>query len=182
MVFRKLKSEPKGSWLSTVRRLPILTAIALKHGALPVGGRALKTVSTEGFEDLHWKVLGDSLAQFLQNAGPVLTKLGQILATRNDLLPDAVCTRLETLYSDQPAMSERERKRILKAAYPKGHPFKSLDPKPIAVGSVGQVHRGKLQDGSPVIVKMIRPGAGKLIHQDIETALTLVDAFFALAL
>ncbi len=70
-----------------------------------------------GVKDAHWNALGDGLVRFFQESGPVLTKLGQILATRSDILPKAVCERLEVLYDQQPPMSRKELDRILKSNY-----------------------------------------------------------------
>lgn len=167
----------KRAWRAAGRSLSKLTYSALRHGALPVGARGVRTLVKEGRKDLHWKVLGDSLVRIAQTSGPLLTKVGQVLATRDDLLPPAVCRRLEALYADQPAMAEPELKAILERAYPDGAPF-TIEPKPLGVGSVGQVHRGRLSDEpdgeQDVVVKIVRPHVEEAMERDLLGARALL--------
>src|SRR5881397_3331293 len=74
--------------------VPGLGVSALRYGLLPTAPSATLILLREGLSDVHWKTIGDALVRFVQHSGPLLTKLGQILATRGDLLPDAVCLRL----------------------------------------------------------------------------------------
>lgn len=167
-------------WGDAAGVAPRLAASAVRRGILPLGFSTLATLRREGLSDLHWKVLGDSLVRFFRESGPVLTKLGQLLAVRNDLLPQAVCARLEALYTGQPAMPKRQLRRVLKQAYPSGSPFAEFHARPIAVGSIGQVHRARLPDGSPVIVKVIRPGMARAIRRDLNAARVFTKLFFML--
>ncbi len=164
-------------WQDAAGVAPRLMSSALRRAILPLGLSTLATLRREGISELHWKVLGDSLVRFFQHSGPVLTKLGQLLATRNDLLPDPVCGRLEALYTGQPAMSKRQLKRALKRAYPAGIPFADFEATPLAVGSIGQVHRARLKDGARVIVKLIRPGTARAIRRDLNAARVFVNLF-----
>jgi ubiquinone biosynthesis protein len=166
-------------WSDAAQALPRFGKNAVRHGLLPVGFSAASTARREGLSDLHWKVVGDALVRFLQHCGPVFTKFGQILATRDDLLPAAVCARLEALYSQQPPMSARELERALHAAYGRRLPFQRFSGKPLAVGSIGQVHRARL-GGQPVIVKVIRPGAENQIARDLNVARVLLGLVLGL--
>ena len=152
------------------RALPRVALGALRHGLLPAGFATARTLRREGWAELHWKALGDGLVRFLRHAGPLFTKVGQVLATRTDLLPAAVCGRLEALYSEQPAMRPAELERALRRAYGRRLPFRDFDAKPIAVGSVGQVHRARLASGEAAILKILRPGVAKRIERDFELA------------
>lgn len=151
----------------------------MRHGLLPVGFSAASTARREGLSDLHWKVAGDALVRFLRHSGPVFTKCGQILATRDDLLPTSVCARLEALYSEQAPMRARELERVLHAAYRGQLPFQRFSEKPLAVGSIGQVHRARL-GGRPVIIKIIRPGIEKQIARDLNVARVLLGLLLGL--
>jgi ubiquinone biosynthesis protein len=168
-------------WRRAAAAMPRLAAAAVRHGVLPSGLAAARTARSEGLAGLHWKVLGDGLVRFLRNAGPVFTKLGQILATRSDLLPAAVCARLESLYAQQPAMTPRQLRRELRRAYGRQLPFDAIDETPIAVGSIGQVHRARLSDGAGVIVKVLRVGVEERVERDLEAARGLIDAWLALS-
>lgn len=150
--------------------VPRLTLNGVRWGVLPAGASAARTVLREGFSELHWKTVGDALVRFAQHSGPLLTKLGQVLATRNDVLPDAVCNRLEALYTRQPPMKRRLLFAALGAAFPQGSPFRSIARHPLAVGSIAQVHRAELDDGQRVIVKIVRPGLRREIERDLNAA------------
>jgi ubiquinone biosynthesis protein len=165
-------------WQDAAASAPKVAVAAVRNGILPVGVSTLFILKREGLSDLHWKVLGDSLVRFFQGSGPFLTKLGQILATRNDLLPEAVCIRLEALYTGQAPMPKRTLRSLLRKAYPRGSPFRDFENAPIAVGSIGQVHRARLQDGRRVVVKVLLPGIEKAIRRDLNAARVLVDLFF----
>ncbi len=163
-----------------LRTLPRVALGALRHGVLPAGASTARTLRSEGWRGLHWKVLGDGLVRFLRHSGPVCTKLGQVLATRTDLLPPTLCARLESLYSEQPPMQPAELARALRQAYGRKLPFRRFDRKPIGVGSVGQVHRARLKSGEAVIVKILRPGIAGQIERDLALARSLLDLWLGL--
>ena len=160
-------------WRQAALGMPRVAVGVVRHGLLPAGISTADTVRKEGFSELHWKVLGDGLVRFLRNSGPVFTKFGQILATRSDLLPPTVCARLESLYAQQPPMGRRQLEHSLARAYGKERPFHEFTREPLAVGSVGQVHRARLEDGTRVVVKIIRPGSEERIASDLELARVL---------
>ena len=161
-------------WQDAAQTLPRIAVGALRHGVLPAGLSAAVTLRREGLSDLHWKILGDGLCRFLRHSGPLFAKFGQILATRDDLLPGAVGARLETLYDQQPPMSPRQLEAALRAAYGRKSPFRRFTRKPLAVGTIGQVHRARLRSGEAVIVKIIRPGVERQIARDLEVARVLL--------
>lgn len=167
------------SWRHAAQAMPRIAASVVRHGMLPAGLSTANTLRREGIGELHWKVLGDGLVRFLRHAGPVFTKFGQILATRPDLLPPTVCARLESLYTEQAPMRRRQLARALRSAYGPEHPFRTFDAEPMAVGSIGQVHRARLESGEAVIVKILRPDVGKKIERDLAVAAVLMDVFFA---
>ncbi len=168
-------------WKDAAEMAPRLVVNVVRRGLLPVGLSMTSTLFREGVSDLHWKVMGDALARFFRGSGPLLTKVGQILATRTDLLPPAVCHRLESLYAGQPAMSTRQLRRALEKGYPEGIPFPEFGMKPLGVGSIGQVHRARLQDGTRVVVKILRPGVRRAIRRDINASRVFVRLFFSLS-
>jgi len=166
---------------TTVRRVPLLGASAARHIVFPAGFRYVESVRSGGVKDAHWNALGDGLVRFLQESGPVLTKLGQIMATRSEVLPPAICEKLEILYNRQPAMKRSELDRLLHEAYGLRLPFAEFEKKALAVGSVGEVHRAELINGTRVIVKIIRPGIASQIKRDTETLRTLAAFAYKLS-
>ena len=53
--------------------------------------------------------------------------------------------------------------------------FRSFDEKPLAAASIAQVHAATLQDGTDVIVKILRPGVRELIERDLDVLYALAD-------
>jgi ubiquinone biosynthesis protein len=158
-----------------------LTLVALRRGVLPSGLASLRVLVREGRDDLHWKVLGDALARVLEDAGPLATKLGQVLATRSDLVPEPLCARLEVLFERQRPMSRAQLEQSLREAYGESLPFE-LDVYPLGTGSVGQVHKARLGTGERVVVKVLRPGVAKAIERDLQAARLLLPFVVPLAL
>ncbi|TMA37502.1 MAG: AarF/ABC1/UbiB kinase family protein, partial [Deltaproteobacteria bacterium] len=149
---------------------PRLAFNAARYGLLPAPASAALVLLREGLSELPWKAIGDALVRIAQSSGPLTTKLGQVLATRSDILPEAVCVRLEALYTRQPPMRGRQLATTLRVAFPHGLPFRKFDPRPIAVGSIAQVHRAELKSGTHVIVKLVRPGLQREIDRDLNAA------------
>jgi ubiquinone biosynthesis protein len=169
LTVRALSDQVRTGWDAAAAG-PRLGWVALRQGVLPAGWSALETLRREGPTALHWKVLGDGLVRFFRHGGPLPTKLGQILAAREDLLPPTVCRRLAALYSQQEPMPRAEVQRLLRRHYGQQSPFVRFSNKPIAVGSIGQVHRARLRDGSRVVVKLVRPHVEQDIRRDMNAA------------
>ncbi|MFZ2288287.1 MAG: ubiquinone biosynthesis regulatory protein kinase UbiB [Halopseudomonas yangmingensis] len=113
---------------------------------------------------------GERLRMACQDLGPVFIKFGQILSTRRDLLPDDIALELALLQDKVPPFPAAEaRSRIEEQlGQPIDQLFASFSDQPLASASVAQVHAARLQDGSEVVVKVIRPGIRRTIHQDIQ--------------
>ena len=101
--------------------------------------------------------------------GPSFVKIGQILSTRSDLLPENYIRELEKLQDDVPPMP----KDVALAAIEKelGQPFSAvfskLEEEPLASASVAQTHRARLLDGQEVIVKIQRPNLAAQTREDL---------------
>jgi ubiquinone biosynthesis protein len=105
-----------------------------------------------------------------EELGGAWLKLGQALALRFDLLPEAYCYELFGLLYDvepTPYAQIREIIRAELADYPE-HVFASFDEESFASASVGQVHRAVLHTGERVAVKVQHPEAANVIHTDIS--------------
>lgn len=113
----------------------------------------------------------------LEELGPVFVKLGQVLSTRRDLLPDDIGDQLTFLQDNvKPFASELARVEIERALNEKIEVlFKSFEDKPIASASVAQVHGAVMHDGSEVVVKVLRPGISETIRRDVSLMYLLAD-------
>ena len=113
--------------------------------------------------------IGPRLARLFADLGPTFIKLGQLLATREDLFPPEVTRALAGLHSGVPPMKGRVVERLLRRALREdfGRAFASLDPEPLAAASIGQVHRAVLRSGEHVVVKVQRPGLRRTVAADL---------------
>src|SRR5437868_252402 len=88
--------------------------------------------------------------------GPAYVKLGQVLSTRPDLLPEPYIEELEALQDDVGPISFQEVEDTIEAELGArtGKLFEYFDPEPLGSASLGQVHGARLRGGRPVIVKI----------------------------
>ncbi len=111
------------------------------------------------------------LVEDLKQMGPAYVKLGQLLSTRPDLLPDDYLLALSELQDDVETISFEEIRKIFEeetgARLSKA--FQSFDPEPLASASIGQVHRAVLPSGRWVVVKIQRPDIRKKFIDDLDT-------------
>lgn len=115
----------------------------------------------------------------LEALGPTFVKLGQILATRTDLLAPEWIAELEQLHSRAPTLPFEQLRQAVEEALgePPETAFASFDPQPLAAASMAQVHRAALPDGRPVVLKIRRPG----IRESMQADLRLIAQLAAVA-
>lgn len=121
----------------------------------------------------------EELVEDLKQMGPTYIKLGQLLSTRPDLLPDEYLNALSNLQDNVSPVPFEEVKGIIEEELGTkiSKAFNSFDEKPLASASIGQVHRAELHSGKPVAVKVQRPGIAKQFMDDLDT----LDELTALA-
>ncbi|MEZ7132725.1 ABC1 kinase family protein [Nonomuraea sp. AD125B] len=152
--------------VSRARRYSQITRIAIKHGLGPyLRGRG------ERLEDRTGKVrLARSLREALDEGGVTFVKLGQVLSTRRDLLPAEFVEELGRL-QDQvvPApWAQIEPVLVAELGAPVEEVFAAFDRTPLAAASIGQVHAARLPGGEDVVVKVRRPGIGRVVAKDLD--------------
>jgi ubiquinone biosynthesis protein len=105
----------------------------------------------------------------LEELGPTFAKLGQILSTRPDLVPPEVVAELASLQDSVPPLTEAEVVQVMEQelGVPWEDVFEHVEPEPLAAGTIGQVHRARLDGGQRVVVKVQRPGAAQEIERDL---------------
>jgi ubiquinone biosynthesis protein len=104
----------------------------------------------------------------IEELGPTYVKFGQILSTRQDMLPPGLITELKKLQDQVAPLPYREIRKVLDSACPDHEKcFASIDETPLASASLAQVHRATLNDGTPVALKVQRPGIQEIIETDI---------------
>ena len=118
---------------------------------------------------------GQRLAAALAELGPSFIKLGQILATRADLLGDEIAADLAMLQDRLPPFSGALARQLIEAEF--GLPvkmfFASFDDTAIATASIAQVHFAVTVEGQQVAVKVLRPGIERAFARDLDLFLWL---------
>ena len=165
--------------LLTPRYLPRLAAtvgLFTKYGLKDFANKqGLLELGVEGIEEMgdNGDGVGSRAAAFrhrLVELGPAYVKLGQVLSTRPDLLPEAYIRELEQLQDDvgqvpfdeiEQTIQEELGARISKL-------FLEFEDKPLGAASLGQVHGAVLRDGRSVVVKVQRPGIRAQLAEDVE--------------
>jgi ubiquinone biosynthesis protein len=111
----------------------------------------------------------------LEELGPTFAKIGQILSTRPDLLPPEFIEELATLQDNVPPLTEEQVVKVMEQelGVPWEDVFETIDPQPLAAGTIAQVHRATLADHTKAVIKVQRPDA----KEDIEQDLALLEVF-----
>ncbi|MEK7248523.1 MAG: ABC1 kinase family protein [Chloroflexota bacterium] len=106
----------------------------------------------------------------------LLIKLGQIIGSRPDLIPDEYIAVLSRLQDDVPSrpfgVIKRRVERNLKR--PLEDVFAEFEETPIASASLAQVHKARLHDGRLVAVKVQYPGIQKIVENDLRNVKLLL--------
>ena len=176
------------------RRYLEVTRIAARHGlatylggrqqsrrAMRIGNRQASRIAEAASVNARPRPLARSSRAALEEAGGMFVKLGQVLSTRNDLLPSDVTAELSGLQDHVTPASRAEIEALLTAELgaPPADVFASFDPEPLAAASIAQVHRAQLSSGEQVVVKVQRPGVGALVERDLDILLKLARSLQA---
>ncbi|HEX9068461.1 MAG TPA: AarF/ABC1/UbiB kinase family protein [Ktedonobacterales bacterium] len=111
----------------------------------------------------------------IEELGPTFIKLGQILSTRGDLLPEGYRAELAKLQdAAQPVPAEQVASVLAEElGCPVEEAFLSFEMTPLAAASIGQAHAATLADGTEVVVKVRRPGVVEQIEEDLHILVDL---------
>ncbi|MGX7824501.1 ABC1 kinase family protein [Actinokineospora sp. 24-640] len=160
----------------------VLAEMALPNRSRPVTwSRAVKRLVNRGKRygqiarivvrhRLHRAPSARALRTALQDGGVTFVKLGQMLATRPDLMPAEYTVELSRLqYQVDPApWSEVEPVLVAEFGMPLTEVFAEFDPVPLAAASIAQVHTARLHCGREVVVKVQRPGIRPMVERDLD--------------
>ena len=109
------------------------------------------------------------LREILEDLGPTYVKLGQIMSLHSDILPRSYCDELLNLTSDVAPMPFETVISVIEESLGEEYTtlFKSIEETPIGSASIAQVHRARLLNGEPVVIKVQRPGVYETMSRDI---------------
>lgn len=120
-------------------------------------------------------------AQFsrdLEALGPTFIKLGQMLSTRPDIVPPSYATALERMQEEVSPVPVEQIRQALEAdlGVRLSKVFQTFDPEPLGTASLAQVHRAVLRDGTPVAVKVQKPGVAQRLLSDLAMLRSIAGA------
>ncbi|GIM29024.1 protein kinase [Clostridium polyendosporum] len=117
-----------------------------------------------------------NLRKAFEELGPTFIKIGQILSTRTDILPEEYVRELSKLQDSVPSESFSIINHVFEQEFNKPiyEVFTYFQEKPLASASVAQVHEGILEDGREVVIKLQRPNIYEKMHLDISILMRIV--------
>ena len=160
---------------STTRRYRQIAAFILKYrraGVLRAPG------DPPGMDTGEGDIPPEQFSEDIEALGPAFVKLAQALSTRPDLVAPRYLSALQRMQDGVGEVAAIEIEGVVaqELGAPVGALFRRFDPTPIAAGSLAQVHAAELPDGTPVAVKVQRPGIEARVASDMEL-LTSVARF-----
>ena len=166
-VWRHVAGLLMGGHIAYVRSLPAVQ----KSGLRALGKRTLAALLQPFVRsDLRDRPFPTQLRRRLEILGPTFTKLGQIMAIREDLLPEPITEELGSLMDHLPPIPFEQVQAIIERELgaPVDERFRAIDPDPLGAASIAQVHRATTHDGDDVVVKVIKPGIRDVVTSDLK--------------
>ena len=149
-----------GARTQRAKRALEVTRVARRSGLL----RVLREIGVVG-ERPATREGARSFRLALERLGTTYIKLGQLLSSRPDLLPDVYIEELGRLVDEVPPVPFAELEPVIRGAF--GDVFASIDPEPMATASVAQIHPALLRTGRQVVVKVRLPGIVERVDLDL---------------
>jgi ubiquinone biosynthesis protein len=149
-----------------VQRYAEITRIAVRNGL----GASLGLGRKDDVEASTSRPPVRRLRLALEECGGMFVKLGQVMSTRTDLISPQAAAELGMLQdhvrpAPRAAIAEMLEEEL---EVPVDDVFRGFDWQPVAAASIGQVYRAQLPDGSPVVVKVQRPGIDESVRVDLS--------------
>src|SRR6476661_2967143 len=166
--------------LLSPRHIPRLAAIVglfTRYGLRDVAKQqGLLALVDEHDEDIPPEVVAEreehavGFRKRLVELGPAYVKLGQVLSTRPDLLPEPYIRELESLQDDVGPIPFEDVERIIEEELGGriSKLFEFFNPEPLGTASLGQVHGARMRGGREVVVKVPRPNIRGPLADDLE--------------
>lgn len=169
--------------------IKVLTKFGFRQVVLDTGlYRLLDSVREDADDDISVSAADQPRAVrfrlVLEELGPTFIKLGQILSTRPDLIPEEWAEELKKLQDQCSNVPFTEIYEVLHQEFPGTlHTlFDQIEEVPLAAASLAQVHRARLKNGTEVVLKVLRPGSRKMVEEDmtlLEGLAQLAEQYFS---
>ncbi|MBS0201439.1 MAG: AarF/ABC1/UbiB kinase family protein [Planctomycetes bacterium] len=167
--FRLIRNIGRTSEIVTVLLNHGFSDLVDRIGLRSVWYRSRQIFSRKPHEPARHVKMVERIRVALESLGPTYIKFGQVMSTRPDLVPQEMLKELKKLQERVPPFPSREAVERLETELgaPVSELFANFDETPLAAGSLGQVHRAVHFDGTPLAVKIRRPGAVRNVERDL---------------
>ena len=158
---------------TSLRRYEQITSVLIKYGFEVAVREIIPGIIQWKVQKKKTKVNNESVARrvrfAIQELGPTFVKFGQIMSTRRDLISPEIIKELKLLTDKvEPVPFNKIKPIIEENIGPISENFIYLNERPFAAASLSQVHHGKLNDGTLVVLKVQRPGIKEVIETDLR--------------
>ncbi len=171
---------------SDIGRLQEILSVLVRHGfgevvqrvgLVRLMRRAGHVFKKEAAPELHRLGPAERTRLMLEQLGTTFVKLGQVLASRTDLLPPEWIEEFSKLHATvTPVPFDELRGQVEKdLAMAPEELFESFETEPLAAGSIAQVHRAVMPDGRKVVLKIRRPGIRARVEADLRLLRRLAE-------
>ena len=163
------------------RRSRRVAFLALRR-AFALARLRTRRAGEEELDEFHVHT-AEQVFELLGGMKGAIMKLGQMLSVVAEGLPEVYQQALRGLQQSAPPMAPHLVADVVRTelGQPPERAFFEFSPEPVAAASIGQVHRAKLFDGTPVAVKVQYPGVDVAIRADLDNAFLLYSAARAIA-
>jgi predicted unusual protein kinase regulating ubiquinone biosynthesis (AarF/ABC1/UbiB family) len=160
-----------------LKRYAEIVALLVKYGRSDLVDQSALALAGSQPQETAVAPRADELADDLEKLGPTFIKLGQLLSTRGDLLPEPYLEALSRLQDQIAPFPYEEVEQIVSSEIGGriSKLFLNFETQPLAAASLAQVHRATMRDGRPVVVKVQRPGVRETIVEDLEALGQVAD-------
>jgi predicted unusual protein kinase regulating ubiquinone biosynthesis (AarF/ABC1/UbiB family) len=178
-------NKAKSTFLSRSRRTLEILSLILRGARKYAEQRLDSTIAKVEDESQQRREFARWLKDEFVKLGPYFIKLGQIISTRADLFYEEVVEEMAHLQDDVPPASFDEIRRVVESELgaPVEDVFVSIDSRPLATASIGQIHKAVIEvEGKrlEVVIKVQRPGIRELVENDLSVFEFLAQHFFFL--
>jgi ubiquinone biosynthesis protein len=149
-----------GFRLERARRALTVTRVARQAGIR----RVLAEIGVSGHREAT-REGARAFREALEELGTTFIKLGQLLSSRPDLLPDVYIEELSGLIDAVSPVPFAEIESVIYAEV--GDVFARINPEPLATASIAQIHDALLSSGREVVIKVRRPGVVEQVDLDL---------------
>lgn len=167
-----------------LKRYKDIVALLIKYGRSDLVERSSLSIVGKGPNNALATTTNpkaEELADDLEKLGPTFIKLGQLLSTRPDIIPEPYMEALSRLQDHVEPFSIEEVEQIVSTELGArlSKLFANFERQPYAAASLSQVHRAEMRDGRLVVIKVQRPNIRGQIVEDLEAleqAAEFIDA------